>query len=557
MRLLPSSARGLTLATLIGVLAGAVLGLAYRGWRSTPAEKAGAPAPKAAPPGVTRPPPCGPPPPTAPTLASRARFMPGAQDTPPALPEVQVKPRGPGATHGTRKLPGAPADAVIAFAFHYKSDIYARPGQRRKVAGHARRGTVIPVARRLKGSGCKKGTWYELKTGGAVCTGRGFIVGVDPLVPDLQFRQPLLKRPLIFSYARQKRRGAPRLFRLPGEEEAREVAAAAQAKGEAQRWPEVVERAMDGAFLLALDRLEVAGGRRYYRTVRGRYIQADDLELFPVHEMHGELLGHGLSLPLAFVWGNERPTLSLAQGRVTVCGRAPKHARFQVTGERTVARERRVSRHREDDRLIAENWRSLGRSEEGACWWRATDERHRQRASGPARIGQNSCDELLIQGAGGLTLRAAHVRVARKIPRPESVPPGERWIHISLGQQTLVAYQGDTPVFATLVSSGKEGYAPPLGTFPIYGKHLSVTMNATDAIDGFYEVEEVPWTMYYWESYALHGAYWHDDFGKPKSHGCTNLAPPDARWLFHWTSPKVPEGWNGRLATGTRIYYSR
>jgi lipoprotein-anchoring transpeptidase ErfK/SrfK len=165
--------------------------------------------------------------------------------------------------------------------------------------------------------------------------------------------------------------------------------------------------------------------------------------------------------------------------------------------------------------------------------------------------------ETLVLGDGGIALRRAHVRVARKTPRPDGVAPDHRWIHVDLNQQALVAYRGDQPVFATLVSSGKEGYEPPLGTFPIFAKHVSTTMNATDPIDGFYEVEEVPWTMYYWESYALHGAYWHNDFGKPKSHGCTNLAPPDARWLFHWSSPRLPDGWHASLGKGTKVYYSR
>ena len=435
--------------------------------------------------------------------------MPGAKDAPPLLPVVEVKAASPQAPRGVRKIPGAPASAVVAFAFHYKSDIFSQPGKRSEAVGYARRGAVIPVARRLGGKGCKGGAWYELKTGGAICTKRGFTVGVDPSVPDVHFREAALERPLIFSYARQKERGTPRLYRLPTAQEQETITGLmtrgkAKASGKAEvTWPEVVERAMDGAFLLALDRVEVAGGRRYYRTVRGRYIQADQLLRFPVHPMHGEVLGDGVALPLAFVRGDDRPAVSVAAGKITNQGKVPKHARFQVTGESTMGGTR------------------------------------------------------LVQGASGLALRAEHVRVARKIPRPEGVGPTERWIHVSLDQQTLVAYQGDEPKFATLVSSGKEGYDPPLGTFPIYAKHLSVTMNATDAIDGFYEVEEVPWTMYYWESFALHGAYWHNDFGKPKSHGCTNLAPPDARWLFHWSSPTVPPGWNAKHARGTTVHYSR
>jgi hypothetical protein len=83
-------------------------------------------------------------------------------------------------------------------------------------------------------------------------------------------------------------------------------------------------------------------------------------------------------------------------------------------------------------------------------------------------------------------------------------------------------------------------------------------MDGSDPVDGDFEVEEVPWTMYYWGSFALHGAYWHDDFGQVRSHGCTNLAPADARWLFEWSSPSVPDGWHGyRNSRGTWVWLSR
>jgi hypothetical protein len=83
-------------------------------------------------------------------------------------------------------------------------------------------------------------------------------------------------------------------------------------------------------------------------------------------------------------------------------------------------------------------------------------------------------------------------------------------------------------------------------------------MRGEDPVDGPYEVEEVPWTMYYSGGYALHGAYWHDQFGRVRSHGCTNLAPADARWLLRWTDPPLPAGWHSiRPPTrdgGTRVY---
>src|SRR5690606_41101058 len=69
-------------------------------------------------------------------------------------------------------------------------------------------------------------------------------------------------------------------------------------------------------------------------------------------------------------------------------------------------------------------------------------------------------------------------------------------------------------------------------------------MRGKDPVDGVYDVEEVPWALFYFRGYAIHGAYWHNNFGRVRSHGCTNLAPLDARWLYEWSSHQVPEGWH-------------
>jgi hypothetical protein len=75
----------------------------------------------------------------------------------------------------------------------------------------------------------------------------------------------------------------------------------------------------------------------------------------------------------------------------------------------------------------------------------------------------------------------------------------------------------------------------------ILTKHERADMTSDD--DDVYSVADVPWTMYYDGNYALHTSYWHDGFGGPRSHGCINLAPRDARRLYHWSSPDVPPGW--------------
>jgi hypothetical protein len=140
----------------------------------------------------------------------------------------------------------------------------------------------------------------------------------------------------------------------------------------------------------------------------------------------------------------------------------------------------------------------------------------------------------------------ADLRVPRLGPRPAEVADGEPWIDVDLPTQTLVAYRGDVPVFATLVATGvgAEGtaFATPKGVHHIRGKLLAATMDNLEHTGVVpYSYEEVPFTQYIGRV-ALHGAFWHDQFGIPRSHGCINLSPGDAEWLFGFTKPVLPDG---------------
>lgn len=129
-------------------------------------------------------------------------------------------------------------------------------------------------------------------------------------------------------------------------------------------------------------------------------------------------------------------------------------------------------------------------------------------------------------------------------PRPEGVGPAEKWIEIDLYEQTLAAYEGDRMVYATLVSSGLPLWKTITGLFRIQTKIYLNKMSGSDGQPDYYFLEDVPWTMYFHGAYALHGAYWHDRFGKVHSHGCVNLSLADAKWLFEWTGPAGRKGWS-------------
>jgi lipoprotein-anchoring transpeptidase ErfK/SrfK len=128
--------------------------------------------------------------------------------------------------------------------------------------------------------------------------------------------------------------------------------------------------------------------------------------------------------------------------------------------------------------------------------------------------------------------------VARVIPNttpPEGVTNG-RWIEVNLEEQTLAVYDNSQLVFATLLSSGLDPFFTKPGLFQIYKKKTTETMSGSFEADhsDYYYLEDVPWTMYYDEARALHGAYWHTYFGYPQSHGCVNLSLGDSHWLFDW-----------------------
>ncbi|MEM9193118.1 MAG: L,D-transpeptidase [Myxococcota bacterium] len=153
----------------------------------------------------------------------------------------------------------------------------------------------------------------------------------------------------------------------------------------------------------------------------------------------------------------------------------------------------------------------------------------------------------------GRLLRESDAYFAPLPTLPEGVSEDEKWVDVNLERQTLVAYRGTRPVFATLISSGivlrpgveDADHRTPGGTFRINVKHLTRTMDADNELQGPYSVDDVPYVMYYEGNFALHAAFWHDAFGRPKSHGCINMAPRDANWLFSWTEPALPEGWHG------------
>ena len=117
-------------------------------------------------------------------------------------------------------------------------------------------------------------------------------------------------------------------------------------------------------------------------------------------------------------------------------------------------------------------------------------------------------------------------------------PPGvtdDRWISVNLYEQTLAAYDQGELVFATVVSSGRNGFWTQPGTFQVWAKLQRDDMSGGVEGGNYYYLEDVPWVLYFDQARALHGTYWHGKFGTPSSRGCVNLAPHDAHWIYEFS----------------------
>lgn len=186
-------------------------------------------------------------------------------------------------------------------------------------------------------------------------------------------------------------------------------------------------------------------------------------------------------------------------------------------------------------------------SHRGTVTARATADKKGQKAG---TLAHREIVPVLEETAGfvrvgdGRWVERASVRIARKRPRPAVDAAHAKWIDLDRDEQVMIAYDGDTPVFATLFSSGRRKKDTPPALYRIRSKSSLTKMAAEEREASHYEVSEVPWATRFRSGLYFHAAYWHDQFGTAKSHGCVNLSPRDARWVYDWTEPTMPVGWN-------------
>jgi lipoprotein-anchoring transpeptidase ErfK/SrfK len=381
-----------------------------------------------------------------------------------------------------------------------------RPDLESKRLGMLRAGTRIRIdAQRSFGGGCTSG-WHKLFPEGWICVGTGIEIADAP--PDdgsIDVAVPNVDQPMPLDYWRVNNDGTPFFHRLPSYTEQDQSDAAAQAWLAAKgREPMPIERAKRPADVPAVVKEYLNAGnyvtitsehvhnKRYFlKTNRGVYARKYQLGKKEGSEFQGQVLQGDAPLPVYFV-----------VRELELQARAGDSGLLQGTGQTLVRRSTHPFVRK-------------------------------------VRIG----DYDYYEDADGKLLRAYAVGAAEKLKRPAGIGADEHWVHVDLSEQVLVAYIGDRPVFATLVSTGKEPGMTPVGVHRIQSKFIVTSMRDQPVEDEAYSIEDVPWTQYFSNNVALHGAFWHGGFGLVRSHGCVNLSPADARWLFGFTEPKLPDGW--------------
>ncbi len=127
------------------------------------------------------------------------------------------------------------------------------------------------------------------------------------------------------------------------------------------------------------------------------------------------------------------------------------------------------------------------------------------------------------------------------------IPDSQKLIEVNLTQQLVLAYENSRLVFAARAATGNRyrigRWSTPIGRFITFYKRPTRHMAAGDIASNGFDLPGVPWVLYITKSgISFHGTYWHNDYGRPRSHGCINLTPQAAKWLFRWTTPAIEPG---------------
>lgn len=481
-------------------------------------------------------------------------------------------------------IPVPPADGPALLPLAMQVPIYGKPKQNAAEIGYLRLGARVARSETAVGFENCPGGWYAVRPVGFVCADANVTMDLEhPLVRAIH-TEPDRSRPMPYAYA-FTRAVAPNYLRVPSEAEQLEREMSLERhlrsyKKLASEWDALTVGANDvpldefgfGSAAIPDHALPLDMNRRY---------GGEGSDEIPWWLRDGKrMIGNVSSFktpPRAVMAGRIKRHAGVALIGSFVTGADANNRRFAIT---TDARLLPADKLKADSGSpfhgfsIAQTGLPVAFGyKTGATWWEEKGNEMRPAGS----LGWREFVPLtgkvkrvggvrMVEARNGKWLRSDDLRSAVK---PTTLPwfasKNRRWVQVSLLSQTLVLWEGDRPVYATLVSTGRDGIGDPAttmstpqGTFRVAEKHVTTTMDSTVA-DSEFELRDVPWVQYFKGGYAVHAAYWHDDFGRPRSHGCVNLAPIDARVVFNFTTPDVPEHWHGSDAgdvfgTGTIIH---
>lgn len=414
--------------------------------------------------------------------------------------------------------------------------IYTDTGPSRTRLGYLRAGAVVPArGPAIENDGCR-GSWYRINPRGFVCIGLGASLDRNhPLVRQAS-RRPERGNGAPYRYALSQEVPPHRYFKLPTRAQMLEV----EGSSGIDRGAAWLARARETGLTARLPTSEEIPD-----FLREPLIKPYGVEVGLRNQVHaGQARKESGFAFLRFFESDERAfglttdMDMIALDRVRLIEETSFHG---VSAER-------------DTPFMA------GFLVKGSLALWSKDEGDRFHPAGEARgkrgyLLTGRTERELSETSDGVWVPRSALRLIPERTTFPSVAVGERkWIDVSIREQTLVAYEGKRPVFATLVSTGRGGLGDPdteqatvQGTFMIFEKSVSSTMDGEQDRPDSFDLRDVPFVQYFHKGFALHGAYWHEDFGRARSHGCVNLAPRDAAFLFEWTDPQVPSDWHAAL----------